>query len=163
MKKIILSTISCCFLIGVLAQDSAYKQVQPLVYGVGIHTKPAKNSRDYFLQRSEKEKNGASVLMGVGVLFSAVGWIWYEQVVNKDYTLDEYEDGTAMAVTTSHTLAIGGLCMIAGSIPLFILAGHDRKKAGTLSVNFKVESYKSIGLKSTGINAYPALGLVIHL
>jgi hypothetical protein len=66
-------------------------------------------------------------------------------------------DGTLGAV-----LAYGGLLAMAGSIPLFIAAGKNRRKAAA-SVSFKMENATIISQWAVSNNRYPAVAIRVRL
>jgi len=157
-----LVTLATCILLSSSGQDSTYNQVLHLQANPPMKTKPSKDSRDYFLTKSEKTKNTAIVLMGGGILIGAVGFFWYEQSLNQDYNLNE--TGEAIVNASGPYLVMGaGAAMVLTSIPLFIASGHYKKRAMKLSAGLKMEPYKSFGQAGPLTKRYPAIGLVINL
>lgn len=120
----------------------------------------AKTKQDY-LQKSKDQKTLAWILLSTGAVSSATGLIignnnFYEElgsVITTGQDDKDYKAGEFLFYT--------GLVLIGGSIPFFIAAGKNRKKAMNMSFRFQPSPYPPVsGLAKKKI---PALTLQVHL
>ncbi|MFC0775042.1 hypothetical protein [Terrimonas alba] len=135
MKKILVITLT--FIIG----NSVFgQQTEPAL---------ALTKQDY-LQKSKNQKTAAWIMLGGGAVMSTGAIIW---AVNNLFEPDQGES----------VLFFAGLGSMAGSIPLFIASGRNKRKAATISLNLKLEN--STVIQSAGIsrNYFPAASLKIRI
>jgi hypothetical protein len=112
MKKIILSIVSLAFFLNVFAQD----------------TTPQAYSRDYYLQKSKNQRTAAWVLLGVGTTLIVVGAVTGASgVANSNYPF--MTDEEISSSNTSGVIVAVGAVMDVASIPFFISAGKNNRRA----------------------------------
>lgn len=115
-----------------------------------------------YLKKSKKQKTAAWILLGGGAIVSTIG-----TVIASNNVVDEigslFDDTHDAGYATGVSLMGVGIAAMAGSIPLFIVSGKNRRKAIAASVsidikrNYRAESFT---IKSS---AYPALTLKLSL
>lgn len=117
-------------------------------------TTPTLTKTDY-LQKSKNQKTVAWVLLGGGTALVITGGILYESNTNRT--------GVSGAINGSTGLSLVeiGLVSMAGSIPFFISASKNKKKAMTTS--FKMETAPIIQKNSFAQTSFPALSVKIKL
>ena len=130
-------------------------------YGQQTITEAPAVKTDY-LKKSKKQKTAAWILLGGGAIVSTIG-----TVIASNNVVDEIGslfDGTHDAGYATGVSLMGvGIAAMAGSIPLFIASGKNRRKAIAASVsidikrNYRAESFT---VKSS---ACPALTLKLSL
>lgn len=115
MKKIL---IGCIIILGVTIADT-HAQIRD----TSLNTKSHKVDADLLFQKSKNRKTAAWILLGGGAGLSAIGLLIYaaEKEKNPAAELDILPKGTLPS-------AIGNSMMIA-SIPFFISAGKNKRKA----------------------------------
>lgn len=116
-----------------------------------------------YLKKSKNQKTAGWILLGGGALMTTIGTV----VVANDITdeLVNIFDPNPPAKkneTLGSVLFYGGLVAVAGSIPLFIAAGKNRRKAAA-SVSFKMENATNIYQYAVTNARYPAVALQIRL
>ena len=122
--------------------------------GQRIDSPAAKTSTDY-LNKSRKQKTAASWLLGGGAALTIIGTvIVVSEAANNILESDEIGAGEIMAFT--------GLAAMVGSIPLFIAAGKNKRKAAA-DVSFKMERTTIARSSQYHSYCYPTLALKIHL
>ncbi len=119
-------------------------------------------SSDYFKMKSKKQRTAAWLMAGGGAVLCGTGLAimsasaldevaaWFE-----DSHDSNYGTGSALLVT-------GTLCML-GSVPLFIAAGKNRKKALAVSSFIKPEERPYVYQRSIKRTQFPAIGIKINL
>jgi high-affinity Fe2+/Pb2+ permease len=116
---------------------------------------PALTKQDY-LKKSKNQKTIAWILVGggVGLVVVAIATTTVNDVVNSI-------GGDASGLNTSATLyVIGGITALS-SIPLFIIAGSNKRKA--MSMSFKNEMVPQLQNGSFVNRSVPSLSLKISL
>lgn len=109
-------------------------------------------STDY-LKKSKKQKTAAWVLLGVGVLSTALGSV---QTNPTGYW------GGETTHSNNTVLLIVGAAAIGSSIPLFIAASKNKKKA--MSVSLKTENMRLMNKNySIYTKTIPSLSLTFYL
>ncbi len=116
------------------------------VFGQQTATLPLLTKQDY-LQKSKKQKTVAWVLLGVGLVSTSLGSIQ----VNPDYGSNDNQAA----------FLVVGLAAIGTSIPFFIAASKNKKKAA--SVSFKMEQSPYLKVARTGHTYYPAVSYSLHI
>ena len=115
-----------------------------------------------YLRKSKNQKTAAWVLLGGGVAMTITGIIIY----SNDYT-NAVEDNPlylgADANPAGAVIATIGLLSSAGSIPLFIASGKNKKRALAISTSFKMEKASIVQRAMMVRRSYPALSLRIGL
>ncbi|MEP6711099.1 MAG: hypothetical protein ABJA37_01725 [Ferruginibacter sp.] len=107
-------------------------------------TKPSQAlTKQEYLQKSKSQKTAAWILLGSGVALFAVA-----------------SPGNASFSTTA-VLAVGGIVATLSSIPLFIAAGRNKRKAMNASAYLKFENGLCLQT-GTAANTYPAVSITIN-
>jgi hypothetical protein len=133
---------------------------------LGQPTEPVKalTSEDY-LQKSKKQKTGAIILLSGGCVLTTtgmiVGFAGFSENLGSIFGPDP--NAGSSKETTGTILAVGGLVMMAGSIPLFIASSKNKKRAANASAFFKMESAPVIQHGSFVQSSYPAVSVRINL
>ena len=136
MKKILAFT-----LILTLSATTFCQQVNPL---------PGLNKQD-LLKKSKNQKTAAWILLGGGFFSTALGSVKFN-FAGSDSEVDN---------STSAIFLITGLAAIATSIPFFIAANKNKKKAMNLS--FKNEKVTHLSKQAFVYKTIPSLALKINL
>jgi len=93
-----------------------------------------------YLAKSKNQKTAAWVLLGGGAALIGTGFL-----------IGDSENSSFDDAATGALLAGIGVLSAIGSIPLFIASGKNKRKALTMSANFKIEnatySYPAVALK----------------
>jgi hypothetical protein len=91
-------------------------------------------AREYYLEKNKKAKKVAWILLGTGITSLTVGALLAE---NEDPNHEGFSPGTA--------LGYAGAAMLWVSIPFFIEAGKNKRKATTLALESRPLQIPSIG------------------
>ena len=110
-----------------------------------------------YLQKSNKQKKAGWILLGGGAAMTGIGII-----VGATAAADELITGDSNGLDAATILIPVGLLSMAGSIPLFIAAGKNRRKAAA-SVLFKLENATTIYQWAVSNCLYPAVAIRFHL
>lgn len=119
-------------------------------------------SRDYYLQKSKNQRTGAWVLLGIGTGLIITGMIAGMSSVSNDlyYFGTLGTEGSSSSGNAYTYLLVGGIAMDIASIPLFISAGKNNRRATELAIgnqNIYLPKNNSIAMRST-----PAITFRIH-
>lgn len=101
-------------------------------------------TKSYYSQKSKSQLIGGFILLGLGGTTIAL-------ISSGNTSLDELP-----------ILAVGGVLCVLGSIPLFIAAGRNKRKASEATAYLKMEKIPI--LQQTGINfhSYPAISVRLN-
>jgi hypothetical protein len=110
MKKIILLLI-----VSLLTFKTFSQTIQPA------------HSKDYYLQKSKKQKTTAWILLGGGTLMAVVGGISF----SNNFDVFSSNSGT----DASGFIFLGGVLADIASIPFFISAAHNKRTAAMIVLN----------------------------
>jgi hypothetical protein len=147
MKKIIFFTL--------LLTVSAISFSQP------ANALPALTKQD-LLQKSKQQKTAAWVLVAGGAVLIVTGSVVWANDINKAAETDPLGGIAAIYTSTSgYGLAVAGLVAAAGSIPLFIAAARNKRKA--MSISLKNEAIPQLQNGSFVNRSVPSLSLKINL
>ncbi|HMK26943.1 MAG TPA: hypothetical protein VK483_13010 [Chitinophagaceae bacterium] len=129
------------------------------------NTLPALTKQDY-LRKSKNQKTAAWILVAGGAAMIVTGGVVWSNEINKKAETDPFGAWADMYTTTSGDwIAVAGVVAAAGSIPLFIAASKNKRKA--MSLSFKKETVPSrllSGQKGSFVNqSIPSLSLKINL
>ena len=114
MKTIILSIAVLLF----ISHSYAQQRVRP------VHDK------DYYLQKSQKLNTGGWILVTTGAIATTAGILVINNNQNgNDFSSDFNGTFGGLALTTV------GIVAVMGSIPLFVVGGHLKRKAARVSFN----------------------------
>lgn len=83
-----------------------------------------------YLQKSKKQRTAAKVMLGAGTAMALISIL-----VVTDDVVGILEPGDKENASLADVLGFGGLAVAAGSIPLFIASGRNKRKAMNLSFN----------------------------
>lgn len=135
MKKVFLSLVIIFLSFSVSSQQTEPKQ---------------QLTKQEYLKKSKSQKTAAWILLGTGTAMTMGASIW---VANNLFGPDQGES----------VLLLAGLGAMAGSIPLFIASGKNKRKANAIGVafNLKIEKYVVLQNQMLDNNNYPALSLKI--
>ena len=114
-----------------------------------------------YLKKSKNQKTAAWLLVGGGAVVTTVGMVvGFGEVTDAIITSFSGEEQSSFSAGALLTLT--GLTAMVGSIPLFIAAGKNRRKAAA-SVSFKVENATNIYQLAVTNTRYPAVAIHIRL
>jgi len=100
-------------------------------------------TRQDYLRKSKNQKTGAWILLGAGAAMISIA-------APGDVSLDIVP-----------VLAVGGGVAIIGSIPLFIAAGKNKRRAKTMTANLNIQQTPVI--RYTGLSKRPHPGISVKL
>jgi hypothetical protein len=112
-------------------------------------------SKDY-LQKSNKQRTAGWILLGGGAGLTGIGIIVTATTALGD--LIEGDDGSSGGPILMFT----GLASMVGSIPLFLAAGKNRRKA-MASISFKMEKTTLNHCWVSSVSRYPVVAIRVHL
>ena len=141
MKKMIILLVFVTAMQTVFAQDTANRKTQPL------------SVKEEYLKTSKRQKTAAIVLLSVGAAFV----ITSTALVADD--LEDWDGGNSAAVESA--LFLTGAAAMLGSIPLFISAGKNRRRA--LSISLKNERTEMIQGNIVHLRSLPSVNFRISL
>lgn len=147
MKKLI-----CISLLIVISTSSFSQQT----------TTPAPMTQSDYLAKAKKQNTAAWVLLGGGFVLSTAGIIVGTQEARN--SIDElFGTGETKNSSAGAILLIAGGTTMLSSIPFFVSASENRKKAADapVSLKFKMESQPFIRQGSLVKTSYPAIALRI--
>lgn len=87
-------------------------------------------TRDYYLEKSKKQKTAAWVMLAGGAAMATVGLVAFSQDFTYSWDNPSSSSGEGGAV-----LGSAGFLVMLGSIPLFIASGRNARKAAAVSLN----------------------------
>jgi hypothetical protein len=141
MKKLIMIIAA-----GLFFFESFSQQVNPA---------PSLSKQDY-LAKSKKQKTWAWVLLGTGTAMVVTGTI-----IAVSETEEFLYEGGGEGAEGGAVLIGTGVAVMAGSIPLFIASGKNKRKAAALSLDFqKVRQVQNFAFVSKSL---PSLTLKFNL
>jgi len=139
MKKIIVFVIALAAVSNLFSQQTQTDTVQH-------------GSKDYYLQKSKRQKSGALVLLIGGTALMGVGLLIAD---NKNADFDQAGTGAVM-------IAVGFLADL-GSIPLFIASSKNKKRAMKATVSLKIQGALVMQKQNTRNTRFPAISFHIPL
>lgn len=145
MKKYFTATILLLFVFSVFSQDNL-------------------KNKDYYLQKSKKQKTAAWLLLGGGLTLSTISVFTGYADLSDDFTGFFSTDPESQNNDTAETiLLVTGTAAILSSIPLFIASGKNKKRARAISASLKMDDASIVqGYRITRVN-YPVFSLKICL
>lgn len=108
MKKILIFLMLLLFTVRVFGQE----------------TPSTEFSKEYYLEKSKKQKTTGWVMLAGGAVITIVGLIGFSST---------YDDTSYSTTDAYGFMTVGGPLICLGSIPFFISSGSNAKKAATLS------------------------------
>ncbi len=117
-----------------------------------------------YLKKSKNQKTAAWILLGSGGVMTMIGTVvgvheGAEILVN---LFDPNPTPARNDATLATVLMSGGVLAMAGSVPLFIASGKNKRKAAA-SVSFKMENATNIYQSAFTNTRYPVLAIQIRL
>jgi len=109
-------------------------------------------SKDYFLQKSKKQKTAAWILLGGGTAMAVGGFATFDS---------SWDSGSASTTDIAGIIGTVGFLTGLASIPYFISAGKNKKTALSITFDYKPIYLSGDNLVST--KAHPTLTLRIKL
>ena len=109
-------------------------------------------SKDYFLQKSKKQKTAAWILLGGGTAIAVGGFATFDS---------SWDSGSASTTDIAGIIGTVGFLTGLASIPYFISAGKNKKTAMSITFDYKPIYLSGDNLVST--KAHPTLTLRIKL
>mgnify|MGYP003624610739 FL=1 len=109
-------------------------------------------SKDYFLQKSKKQKTTAWILLGGGTAIAVGGFAAFDS---------SWDSGSASTTDIAGVIGTVGLLTSLASIPYFISAGKNKKTAMSITFNYKPVYLSNDNLAET--QSYPTMSLKIKL
>ena len=113
-----------------------------------------------YLQKSKKQKTVAWILLGGGIGLIAITAAIPSEVTDYGNPLDPFDDKYS---NSWDLLAIPGALGILGSIPFFIAAGNNKKKARSASAFINMEKVPVLQQTMIRNQSFPAVGVRISL
>jgi hypothetical protein len=147
MKTIVSTLICILFVVTTYSQD----QSQILKF-----------KKDFYMERSKKQNRAGWILLGGGAVFAAVGEIAYAARMNNADTVGEQFD-EAFDFTFTDVLGSIGYVAVVTSIPLFISAGANKRKANRVSLSVSSQNYYQFQNTTLSLKPLPVLTLHINL
>ncbi len=123
------------------------------IFGQSVTPHPDK---DYYLHKSKSQKTVAWVMLGGGVTLMAVGLAAMQSAV-----IDDNLGGKPSSFGAGDVLFYTGLASSVVSIPMFISAGKNKKKAAEIAI--KVNPVLSTQQNFVTVQKQPALSLKVLL
>jgi len=143
MKKIIILTMSLAF-----AATSFGQQTTP----------NDKWKESEYYKKSKRQKTAAWILLGSGVGLFAGGMIaHFNYIQSGEGTVPE-----DLGLSTGTYVALGGIIVAGGSIPLFIASSKNKQKAKATSVFIDMENAPLLRGTVFTRQSFPAVGVKIH-
>jgi hypothetical protein len=127
--------ITICLLLVILSATSFCQQTEP--------SQPM--TRNEYLKKSKTQKVLGFVFLGAGAI-----------------TLISVSGGNTDFNTLGTLVVIGGVLTLT-SIPLFIAAGRNKRKAKNATAFFKFEQTKTIQQTQISFRSFPAISLKLNL
>ena len=126
------------------------------------HADSLQSIKTEYLRKSKSQKTAAWVLLGGGIAMTITGMVIYSNAYTDAVEDNPWYFGTD-ANPAGAVIATVGLLSCAGSIPLFIASGKNKKRGMAISTSFKME--KASVIQGAGLvkKSYPALSLKIGL
>jgi len=139
MKKIIFFVIALSSVSSLLGQQT---QTDSVKYG----------TKEYYLQKSKRQKTGARVLVIAGTALMATGLL-----IGDSKNADFGQAGTGAII-----FGLGFLADM-GSIPLFIASSKNKKRAMKATVSLKIEGGLAVQKQNILNTRFPAISLKFAL
>jgi hypothetical protein len=116
------------------------------------------HNQDYYLKKSSRMNTAGLVLLGLGSALTIGGVIVYNDAMNSENWGDGLVNGAG-----GYLAIVAGSAMVITSIPVLIVAGHNKKKAMELSSSIQLQPYQQIREVSLATNWVPSLSLKLRL
>jgi hypothetical protein len=121
-----------------------------------------------YLKKSKSQKTAGWILLGGGFALTTTSVLIAAPKATEDlaYGLGGFLSGEPAPendYTAENILLVTGTAAMLGSIPLFIAAGKNKKKALNMSTTIKMEKATIIERQSFVQSSYPAIALKINL
>jgi hypothetical protein len=114
------------------------------------------------MERSKKQNRAGWILLGGGAVFAAVGEIAYAaRLNNADDVWAQFDE--ANKFTFTDVLGSIGYAAVITSIPLFISAGANKRKANRVSLSINSQNYYQLQNNTLSLKPVPVLTMHINL
>lgn len=115
-----------------------------------------------YLKKSKKQKTTAWILLGGGTVMT-LGSLVVLFVEGTGTAIDAVASGEGESTSSAGGIMfVTGIAAMAGSIPLFIASGKNRRKAAA-AVSFKMENATIMQQWTVAVRHYPAVSLRFRL
>ncbi len=113
----------------------AFSLIVLLIIVVNIYSQTTAeySTADYYLQKSKSQNKTGWILLGVGSITTVIGFIGFD----KNFVMFE-EGGNDTKADIYGFVTLAGLVMDIASIPVFISASRNKKRAATLVINNQI-------------------------
>jgi|GEM_PF-963176 hypothetical protein len=105
-----------------------------------------------FLRKSKNQRTTGFVLLGIGTAVGVAGALIVDNSTN-----DQNPTGIIAQAGAGGTVAVVGSLVALTSVPFFISAGSNKKKANRMSAGISFEKFMGERVSATYLNYYPAL------
>ena len=146
--KTIASTLIC-----ILFVVTTYSQDQSQIL---------KFKKDFYMERSKKQNRAGWILLGGGAVFAAVGEIAFAARVNNADSVGGQFD-KALDFTVTDVLGSIGYAAVVTSIPFFISAGANKRKAKKVSLSVTSQNFYQLQNNTLSLKPLPLVTLHINL
>lgn len=110
MKKAVLFTVFLAFVINVFSQDSMWQ----------VYTK-----KEHYLKKSKNQRTTGWILLGVGTTLAVIGVSTFSS---------SWDHGSNTETDILGWFIVGGVAMDLASIPFFISAGNNQRRAAEIVI-----------------------------
>ena len=126
-----------------------------------VRTGPSAVYKNDLLKKSKHQNTAGVILITGGGALVLAGMVVYPKDYNWLFGDTPEKENKA---NTAGVLVLTGMASMAASIPFFIIASSNKKKAGNAnSLGFRMETAPVISHRSFSPQSYPALSLKIPL
>ena len=115
-------------------------------------------TKENLLQKSKNQRSGALTLAAGGGVLVVAGGVFIFDALSNDFLVNS--DSYNSKSTTGTVLALAGLVVAGGSIPLFIAGHRNRRKAMALALTNK--NIPTLQKGTWSYQSYPAISFSIH-
>ena len=117
----------------------------------------SKQSFEYYMHKKKSQRTVGFVFLGAGVGLTSLGIILVSRQLLNIFNPDK------LNTTGGEILFWTGLASMVTSVPFFIAAGKNRKKAEGLHASLKMREITYPGLNTALIKRYPAITMTLVL
>lgn len=115
-----------------------------------------------YLKKSKNQKKAAWIFLGSGFAVSAAGLMVSTIGVAEEFT-GVFTGQESKKFETGAVIFYIGVAAMLTSIPLFVTASKNKKKAAGISVSFKLDNRSLVKQRVMMKSTYPAIALKIPL
>lgn len=158
MKKYLLTLACLGFVLSkVHAQDTLKAKPDLSKAPHNARSNPSIYTQEYYLKKSQRMNTMAWIFLGTGTACLIGGVIVYNDAINSEDWGETIVNGVG-----GEAAIITGSALMVTSIPLFIVAGSNKRKAMQMTGSFRLVPYQE--LQATGMvnRNVPSLSLKIN-